>query len=107
MNTKQIICLAYRFEIASIELNKAAKNPYYDTIIQLKNGKALWEVVNLMVESYTNQREQYEKLEQFTNQVYTEYDNMKCTIEEQVEEINDLKQQLFEGKDNPLDDLLF
>lgn len=97
MNTKQIIDSAYHFEIESIESNSALRNPYYDTIKQMDNGATLWEAVNLMVESYTNYREQYEELERFTNQVCVQYDNMKRIIEEQKEEINDLKQQLFKN----------
>ena len=107
MNAKQVIDLAYRFEIASIETNSTTRNPYYDTIIQIDNGGALWEAVNLMVESYTNHREQYEELEQFANRVYKGYDNLKQIVERQSVEIDELKQQLFNGKDNPLDDLPF
>ena len=107
MNAKQIINLAYRFEIASIESNSTARNPYYNTIMQMENGVALWEAVNLMVESYTNQHEQYEELERFTDRVCETNEHMKDVIERQVEEIDDLKQQLFDGKDNPLDDLPF
>lgn len=34
MDMKQIINSAYRFEIASIESNSTARNPYYNTIAQ-------------------------------------------------------------------------
>ena len=107
MNAKQIIDSAYRFEIAAIESNSTARNPYYNTIVQMDNGATFWEVVNLMVESYTNQREQYKELEQFANRVCKGYDNLKQIIEKQLIEIDELKQQLFNGKDNPLDDLPF
>lgn len=107
MNAKQIIDLAYKFEIASIESNSTARDPYCDIIKQMNNGATLWEVVNLMVESYTNQREQYEELERFTGQVCEAYDTMKQTIYKQLEEINYLKCELFKNKDNLLDDLPF
>lgn len=107
MNTKQIIDLAYQFEIASIESGSVERNPYHNTIIKMANGATLWEVVNLMTELYVSYREQYEELERFANRVCESYDNMKQTIERQAEEIDDLKQQLFTNKDNPMDDLPF
>ena len=107
MNVSNIINSAVQFELQAIESNSTDRNPYYNTIMQMENGVALWEAVNLMVESYTNQHEQYEELERFTNKVCAANEHMKDTIERQAEEIADLKQQLFDGKDNPLDDLLF
>ena len=69
MNINQTINAAYRFELVKIKTGSTAWNPYHDTIMQMENGEALWEAVNLMVESYTSHREQYEELERFTDRV--------------------------------------
>ena len=107
MNVNQIIKSAYQFEIASIETDSTTRNPYYNTIIQMENGDALWEAVNIMVESYVDHRKQYEEVERFADRICEVYDTMKRTIERQAEEISGLKQQLFDGKENPMDDLPF
>lgn len=91
MNTKQIIDSAYRFEIASIESNSTTRNPHYDTIMQMENGEALWEVVNVMVESYIDHRKQYEELERFADKVCVAYDDMEHTIDIQAAEIERLR----------------
>lgn len=107
MNVNQITKSAYQFEIASIESNSTEANPYYDTIMQMENGETLWEAVNMMVESYVSYHEQYDELEQFADRVCKANEHMKDVIERQAEEISDLKQQLFDGEDNPLDDIPF
>lgn len=63
--------------------------------------------MNVMVESYVEHLKQYEELEQFTDRVCKANEHMKDVIERQAEEISDLKQQLFKGKNNSLDDLPF
>lgn len=107
MNINQLINSAYQFELQALESLSTEENPYHHTIIQMKNGKALWEAVNVMVESYVDNRKHYDELEQFTDRVCKANEHMKDTIERQAEEISDLKQQLFKGKANPLDDLPF
>lgn len=91
MDVKQIIESAYQFEIVKIETNSTAWNPHHDTIMGLENGEALWEAVNVMVESYIDHRKQYEELERFADKVCEAHDDMEHTIDIQVTEIERLR----------------
>lgn len=41
---------AYDFEIKAIEENNSSRNPFFDEIMEWKDGKEVWEAVNVAVE---------------------------------------------------------
>lgn len=46
----RIAYLAYKFEMNAIATLDTSDNPYYFTIMDMPNGRKIWEVVNLAVE---------------------------------------------------------
>lgn len=51
---QQLIRKAYEFEIIAIHTDSAKKNPYFDTILSMQDGKAIWEEINIAVEMAFN-----------------------------------------------------
>lgn len=47
---QEVIAKAYNFEIKAIEENDSSKNPWFDEIMNLKDGKEVWEGINVAVE---------------------------------------------------------
>lgn len=47
---QELIRKAYEFEILAINEDNADRNPYYDAIITMVNGRSVWEGINLAVE---------------------------------------------------------
>ena len=41
---------AYDFEIKAIEENDSSRNPFFDEIMGWKDGKEVWEAINVAVE---------------------------------------------------------
>lgn len=51
---RAIICRAYNFEIKAIEECDTTTNPWFNIIMQMKDGKAVWEGINIAVEMAFN-----------------------------------------------------
>lgn len=41
---------AYKFELEAIKNGDSSENPYFNAIMAMPDGKALWEAINLAVE---------------------------------------------------------
>lgn len=49
-NEKDIIRKAYRFEIEAIEELNFERNPYFNAIKAMEDGKDIWEAINIAIE---------------------------------------------------------
>jgi hypothetical protein len=52
LHEREIIAMAYDFEIKAIEECDATRNPYVDEIKSWADGKAVWEAINEAVEAH-------------------------------------------------------
>lgn len=48
--TENITRKAYKFELEAIKNGDSSKNPYFDALMALPDGKALWGAINFAVE---------------------------------------------------------
>lgn len=48
----EMIIRATDFELKAIKDNSTARNPYYDTIKELPDGREVWETIEIMVELF-------------------------------------------------------
>lgn len=48
----EMIIKATDFELKAIKDNSTVRNPYYDTIKELPDGKEVWETIEIMTELF-------------------------------------------------------